>query len=128
MQEGNKHPAPEVQAPGRDKDGFPIKEVEEIKRLGAQRVDSPHGVFYRMPMRALYPENPNIPESQNIQLSQETDVQFQEIARCYDIAKRILALIPQGASPKVKSCAIDLICALLESVVEELVNHDISEQ
>lgn len=28
MQEGNKHPAPEVQAPGRDKDGFPIKEVE----------------------------------------------------------------------------------------------------
>ena len=43
-------------APGRDKDGFPIKEVEEIKRLGAQRVDSPHGVFYRMPMRALYPE------------------------------------------------------------------------
>ncbi len=68
MQEGNKHPALEVRAPGRDKDGFPIKEVEEIKRLGAQRVDSPHGVFYRMPMRALYPENPNIPESQNIQL------------------------------------------------------------
>lgn len=68
MQDRNQHPALEAQAPARDKDGFPIKEVDEIKHLGAQRVDSPHGVFYRMPMRALYPENPNIPESQYIQL------------------------------------------------------------
>lgn len=62
MREGNKHPAPEVQAPGRDKDGFPIKEVEEIKRLGAQRVESPQGVYYRIPMQALYPENSNMSE------------------------------------------------------------------
>lgn len=70
----------------------------------------------------------HLPSNQRKKESQKLDVHFQEIARNYDIAKRILALIPQGASPKVKSCAIDLICALLEAVVEELVNHDIPEQ
>ena len=55
--------APEAESPERDADGFLIKALEKIKRLGAQRVNGPHGVYYKIPMRSLYPDNLNIPET-----------------------------------------------------------------
>ena len=58
--------APEAESPERDADGFPIKTLEKLKCLGAQRVNDLYGVHYKVPMRSLYPDNPSISEAATV--------------------------------------------------------------
>lgn len=74
-----------------------------------------------------------LPSVRKKQGSQGTDKTIKEITRAcaYEITKRVLALVPQDASEKVKSCAVEMICALfmdeVENITEEVMPHDISE-
>ena len=81
--------APEAESPERDADGFPIKALEKLKRLGGQRVDCPHGAYYKIPMRSLYPDNPHISEATTVAFFPTEEAAQEAIFRDFESLKAL---------------------------------------
>ncbi len=57
----SKSPAQEVEALELDADGFTVKEVEQMKAIGARRIDCPSGVYYSLGKQGQHQDDPGIP-------------------------------------------------------------------